>query len=51
MSNNQVYLSKAAYLEDKPVKDFTLDKYQDLQDINNIQLFLEEDAEFCLLFK
>jgi len=51
IGNNQVYLSKAAYLEDKPVKDFTLDKSQDLQDINNIQLFLEEDAEFCLLFK
>jgi len=51
IGNNQVYLSKAAYLENKPTKDFTLDKYQDLKDIENIKLFLEEDSEFCLLFK
>ena len=51
IGNNQVYLSKAAYLENKPVRDFALDANQDLQEINNIQLFLEEDAEFSLLFK
>jgi len=51
IGNNQVYLSKAAYLENKPVKDFALDANQYLQEISNIQLFLEEDAEFSLLYK
>jgi len=51
ISNNEIYLSRSAFLENKPIKNFTPDKYQSLKDINNIQLFLEEDSEFCLLFK
>jgi hypothetical protein len=51
ITNNEIYLSRAAFLENKPIKNFTSDKYQSLKDIDNIQLFLEEDSEFCLLFK
>jgi len=51
IANNQVYLSKSAYLENKPINNFTLDSHQDIKDINNIESFLKEDSEFCLLFK
>ena len=49
--NNNAYLSKAAYLENKPINLDKLDMAQKISDINNIDLLIEEDAEYCLFYK
>lgn len=50
-ANNKTYLSYAAYLEDKPVHLDKLDVNQKISDINNIDLLLEEDGDYCLFYK
>lgn len=51
-ANNNTYLSKAAYLENKPVNlTNDLNISQSLKDINNIDLLIEEDGDFCLFYK
>ena len=50
-ANNNTYLSKAAYLENKPVNLDKLDLTQNIKDINNIDLLIEEDADYCLFYK
>lgn len=49
--NNNAYLSKAAYLENKPINLDNLDMTQKISDINNIDLLIEEDADYCLFYK
>jgi hypothetical protein len=49
--NNNAYLSKAAYLENKPINLDKLDMAQKISDINNIDLLIEEDADYCLFYK
>ena len=49
--NNSAYLSKAAYLENKPINLDKLDMAQKISDINNIDLLIEEDADYCLFYK
>ena len=50
-ANNNTYLSKAAYLENKPVNLEKLDFTQTLNEIKNIDLLIEEDADYCLFYK
>ena len=50
-ANNNTYLSKAAYLENKPVNLDKLDVIQNIKDINNIDLLIEEDADYSLFYK
>jgi hypothetical protein len=50
-ANNNTYLSKAAFLENKPVNLDKLDVTQNIKDINNIDLLIEEDADYCLFYK
>jgi hypothetical protein len=50
-ANNNTYLSKAAFLENKPVNLDKLDITQNIKDINNIDLLIEEDADYCLFYK
>jgi hypothetical protein len=50
-ANNNTYLSKAAYLEDKPVNLNELDCNQKLSDINNVDLLIEEDGDYCYFYK
>jgi hypothetical protein len=50
-ANNNTYLSKAAYLENKPVNLDKIDVAQNIKDINNIDLLIEEDADYCLFYK
>lgn len=47
-ANNKTYLSKAAFIEDKPVSTLT---FQNINEINNIDLLIEEDGDFCLFYK
>jgi hypothetical protein len=49
--NNNAYLSKAAYLENKPVNLDKLDMAQKISDINNIDVLIEEDSDYCLFYK
>lgn len=49
--NNNAYISKAAYLENKPINLEKLDMAQKISDINNIDLLIEEDADYCLFYK
>jgi len=50
-ANNNTYLSKAAYLENKPVDLNTLNPIQKIKDIENIDLLIEEDGDYCLFYK
>jgi len=50
-ANNNMYLSKAAYLDNKPVNLDNLDVIQNIKDINNINVLIEEDADYCLFYK
>ena len=50
-ANNNTYLSKEAYLENKPVNLDKLDVIQNIKDINNIDLLIEEDADYSLFYK
>jgi hypothetical protein len=47
-ANNKTYLSKAAFLEDKPVSTL---EFQNLSEITNLDLLIEEDGDFCLFYK
>jgi hypothetical protein len=47
-ANNKTYLSKAAFLENKPVSTL---EFQNLSEITNIDLLIEEDGDFCLFYK
>jgi hypothetical protein len=47
-ANNKTYLSKAAFLENKPVSTL---EFQNLSEIINIDLLIEEDGDFCLFYK
>lgn len=49
--NNNAYISKAAYLENKPINLDKLDMAQKISEINNIDLLIEEDADYCLFYK
>jgi len=49
--NNNAYLSKAAYLENKPINLDKLDMAQKISDINNVDLLIEEDADYGLFYK
>jgi hypothetical protein len=49
-ANNSSYLSKAAYLENKPV-NLNEDVSQKISDINNIDLLIEEDGDHCYFYK
>jgi hypothetical protein len=51
-ANNNVYLSKAAYIENKPIElTGDINVYQKLSEINNLKLLVKNDAEYCLFFK
>ena len=51
-ANNQTFLSKIAYLENKPVNILNdMDTYQKISDINNIDALIEEDGDYCLFYK
>jgi hypothetical protein len=51
-ANNNVYLSKAAYIENKPIElTGNLNVSQKISEIKNLELLLENDSEFCLFFK
>jgi hypothetical protein len=50
-ANNNSYLSKAAYLENKPINLEKLDFIQAIDEIKNIDLLIEEDADYCLFYK
>jgi hypothetical protein len=50
-ANNNTYLSKAAYLENKPVNLDTLNVSQNIENINNLDLLIEEDGDYCLFYK
>ncbi len=51
-ANNKVYLSKAAYLENKPVElDPNLDISQKISEISNLDIFIQNDADYCLFYK
>jgi hypothetical protein len=50
-ANNNSYLSKAAYLENKPINLEKLDFTQTLNEIKNIDLLIEEDSDYCLFYK
>jgi hypothetical protein len=50
-ANNNSYLSKAAYLENKPVNLDKIDVSQKISDINNIDLLIEEDGDYCYFYK
>ena len=50
-ANNNTYLSKAAYLENKPVNLEKLNFIQTIDEIKNIDLLIEEDADYCLFYK
>lgn len=47
-ANNKTYLSKAAYLEDKPTSTLS---FQSLDEIKNIDLLIEEDGDYCYFYK
>jgi len=47
-ANNKTYLSKAAFIEDKPTSTL---EFQNINEINNIELLIEEDSDFCLFYK
>ena len=51
-ANNSAYLSKAAYLENKPIEltgDMNLS--QKISDIQNTNILLSEDSDYCLFYK
>lgn len=50
-ANNNTYLSKAAYLENKPIDLDKINTSQKLSDINNIDLLIEEDGDYCYFYK
>lgn len=52
-ANNQIYLSKVAYLENKPIIfDTNLNMSQNLNDITNLnELIQSDDSDYCLFFK
>lgn len=51
-ANNNAYISKAAFLENKPIQlNDNLNLVQNLSDINNIDLLIEEDGDYCLFYK
>lgn len=50
-ANNNTYLSKAAYLENKPTNLEKIDISQKISDINNIDLLVEEDGDYCIFYK
>lgn len=50
-ANNSAYLSKAAYLENKPVDLNKENISQKLSEINNIDLLIEEDGDYCYFYK
>jgi hypothetical protein len=49
-ANNKTYLSKTAYLENKP---FALENewVQNLNEIKNIDQLIQEDGDYCLFYK
>ena len=47
-ANNKTYLSKAAFLEDSPTQTLA---FQPINNIQNIDLLIEEDSDFCLFYK
>jgi len=49
-ANGNAYLSKAAYLENKPF-DINSNAVQQLSDINNIDLLIEEDGDHGFFYK
>jgi hypothetical protein len=49
--NNNAYISKAAYLENKPINLDKLDIAQKISDISNIDLLIKEDADYGLFYK
>lgn len=51
-ANNNVYLSRAAYIENRPIElTGGLNISQKLSDIKNTQLLTEEDGDYCLFYK
>jgi hypothetical protein len=51
-ANNNIYLSKAAYLENKPIElNSNLDVSQKISEINNLELLVENDSDYCLFYK
>jgi hypothetical protein len=50
-ANNSTYLSKAAYLENKPVDLNKENISQKTSEINNIDLLIEEDGDYCYFYK
>lgn len=51
-AKNNTYLSKTAYIEDKPINlNQNLDLYQLIKDIKNIDSLIEEDSDYCLFYK
>lgn len=50
-ANNNTYLSKVAYLESKPINLDKIDVSQKISDIDNIDLLIEEDGDYCYFYK
>ena len=50
-ANNLVYLSKAAYLENKPCDLSETNYTQKIEDIKNIETLIEEDGDYCLFYQ
>lgn len=50
-TNENIYLSKAAYLENKPIQlTHDLNISQNLNEIKNIDLLIKEDSDYCLFY-
>jgi hypothetical protein len=51
-ANNNVYLSKEAYLENKSIElNANLDISQQISDIANLELLIQNDSDYCLFYK
>jgi hypothetical protein len=51
-ANNNVYLSKAAYLENKSIElNANLDISQKLSDISDLESLIKNDSDYCLFYK
>jgi hypothetical protein len=48
--NNNTYLSKAAYLENKPTNLDNIYSSQKIKEIKNLKTLIEEDSDYCLFY-
>jgi len=50
-ANNKIYLSKTAKLNDKPILDLNSIWEQSLNDFEHLDVFAEDDCDYCLIYK